>query len=83
MQLISRLVQTKWWKKKNKILKEIAKLQKKVTEVFQKWQFSNSKENLLQENFSDTVSNSFVTEPLLHCQDLEDLVNCHFGHNNY
>ena len=71
---------------KNKILKEIAKLQKskkKITEVFRKWQEVTAEEHLVHANFKDSISNGFVTEPLLHCQDLEDIINSHFAQNYY
>ena len=71
---------------KNKILKEIAKLhksKKKITEVFRQWQEVTAEEHLVHANFKDSISNGFVTEPLLHCQDLEDIINSHFAQNYY
>ena len=71
---------------KNKNLKEIHKLQKlkkKISEVFKKWQEVTAEENLLHADFRDTVSNNFVTEPLMHSQELEDLITLHCNFNYY
>ena len=69
---------------KNKILKESTKLQKskkKITEVFRKWQEVTAEEHLVHAYFKDSISNGFVTEPLIHCQDLEDINSSHFAQN--
>ena len=42
-----------------------------------------AEEHLVHANFKDSISNGFVTEPLLHCQDLEDIINSHFAENFY
>ena len=75
----------KLMEEKKKIMREISKLQKlkkKVSEAFKRWQDTTTEENLLHADFSDTVANNCVTEPLMHSADLEELIINHFS-NSY
>ena len=59
------------------------KSKKKITEVFKKWQEVTAAEHFVHANFKNSISNGFVTEPLLHCQDLEDIIKSHLAQKYY